>query len=117
MESSSDRFKERVSSHGEGALGELAQALLDNPWFNQAIHVALEARERASQAGVSAMRNLNLPTGADLDRLGRRLRSMSERLEGVEDTLDTLTRELAALRRDLQARQPPPAPREPSSSA
>jgi len=87
MESSSDRFKERVSSHGEGALGELAQALLDNPWFNQAIHVALEARERASQAGVSAMRNLNLPTGADLDRLGRRLRSMSERLEGVEDGL------------------------------
>jgi prefoldin subunit 5 len=46
------------------------------------------------------IRNLNLPTGNDVDRLARRLRAVSERLEAVEDTLDRLNRELAELRRE-----------------
>ena len=37
------------------------------------------------------IRNLNLPTGNDVDRLARRLRALSERLEEVEDALDRLT--------------------------
>ena len=37
------------------------------------------------------IRNLNLPTGNDVDRLARRLRALSERLEEVEDTLDRLS--------------------------
>src|SRR5262245_34233323 len=97
-ESSDDALKERLSARGEEALGELAQALLDNAWLRQALSVAFEARERASQAGASAMKGLNLPTASETDRLERRLRSVSERLEVVEDQLDELTRELRELR-------------------
>jgi hypothetical protein len=96
--------KERVSSLGEGALGELAQFLVENPWMNQALQVAFGARERASQVGAHAIRNLNLPTGNDVDRLARRLRAVSERLETVEDALDQLSQELAELRRERNAR-------------
>jgi hypothetical protein len=98
-ETGDEGLRERLSSRGEDALGELAQLLLDNPWFRQALDVAFEARERASQAGANAMRNLNVPTAADVDRLSRRLRAVSERLEGVEDKLDALERELAEIRK------------------
>src|SRR5262249_2652770 len=94
-----DGIKDRISSRGEGALGELAQFLIDNPGVNQALQGAFGARERASTVGASAIRNLNLPTGNDVDRLARRLRAVSERLEAVEDALDELGRELAELRR------------------
>lgn len=93
---------ERIRDRGESTLGELAQLLVDNPWFNQALHVAFEARERASHAGATALRNLNLPTGSDVDRLARRLRSISERLEEVEDAIDRLTREVAELRAERE---------------
>src|SRR6266540_3816717 len=93
-------IRDRVSDRGEGALGDLAQYLVDNPWLNQALHVAFGARERASQAGASAIRNLNLPTGNDVDRIARRLRGVSERLEVIEDAVDRLERELAELRRE-----------------
>lgn len=91
------------SARGESTLTELVQLLVDNPLLNQALHVAFGARERASQAGASAIRNLNLPTGADVDRLARRVRALSERLEEVEDALDELTRELAELRKERAA--------------
>jgi hypothetical protein len=91
----------RGSSLRDEALGELTQFLLDNPWINQALQVAFGARERASAASASAMRNLNLPTAGDVERLTRRVRAYSERLEGVEDKLDELSRELTALRRRL----------------
>src|SRR4249920_122561 len=94
---------DRTYSRGESALGDLAQLLVDNPWMKQALQVAFGARERASQAGASAIRNLNLPTGNDVDRLARRLRAVSERLEEVEDALDQVTRELAELRREREA--------------
>jgi hypothetical protein len=102
-ESGGEGRRDRTSSRGEGALGDIAQLLVDNPWMNQALQVALGARERASQAGASAIRNLNLPTGNDVDRLARRLRAVSERLETVEDTLDRLTSEVAELRREREA--------------
>jgi hypothetical protein len=97
-------IRDRISSRGEGALVELAQYLVDNPWMNQALQVAFGARERASQAGAEVIRNLNLPTSNDVDRLARRLRVVSERLEAVEDTLDHLARELAELRRERSSR-------------
>ena len=99
-ETGGDGIRERISARGEGALGELAQFLVENPWLNQALQVAFGARERASQAGASAIRNLNLPTGQDVDRLARRLRAVSERLDAVEDAVDQLSREVAALRRE-----------------
>ena len=91
---------------GESALGELAQLLIENPWMNQALHVAFGVRERASEAGTAVIRNLNLPTSNDVDRLARRLRAVSERLEEVEDALDRLGHELAELRRERQSAAP-----------
>ena len=105
-ESGGEGIRDRISARGEGALGDLAQFLVDNPWMNQALQVAFGARERASQAGVNAIRNLNLPTGNDVDRLARRLRAVSERLETVEDALDQVTRELAEIRRERDASRP-----------
>ena len=105
-DSGGEGIRDRISSRGEGALGDLAQLLVENPWMNQALHLAFGARERASQAGASAIRNLNLPTGNDVDRLARRLRVVSERLETVEDTLDLVTRELAELREARDSSEP-----------
>jgi hypothetical protein len=102
-ESADDGIKERLSARGEEALGELAQALLDNPWLRQALHVAFEARERATQAGAQAMKGMNLPTASETERLERRLRAVSERLESVEDSLDELAGELRELRRNGSA--------------
>jgi hypothetical protein len=102
-ESGGEGTQDRTYSRSEGALGDLAQLLVDNPWMKQALQVAFGARERASQAGASAIRNLNLPTSNDVDRLARRLRAVSERLETVEDMLDQLTREVAELRREREA--------------
>ncbi|HET8592644.1 MAG TPA: hypothetical protein VFL56_03200 [Solirubrobacterales bacterium] len=108
-EGGSEGIRDRISARGEGALGELAQFLVDNPWLNQALQVAFGARERASQASASAIRNLNLPTGGDVDRLARRLRGISERLEAVEDSLDEINRQLAELRRQRAAASRPPS--------
>jgi chromosome segregation ATPase len=108
-EGGGEGIRDRITARGEDALGELAQFLVDNPWLHQALQVAFGARERASQASASAIRNLNLPTGNDVDRLARRLRAVSERLEEVEDTLDRLNRELAQLRGDRGAQERPPS--------
>lgn len=97
--SGDDGLRDRLSARGEEALGELAEFLLENPWLNQALQVAFEARDRASQAGAQAIKGLN---ASETDRLERRLRSVSERLESVEDSIDALNHELAELRRRLQ---------------
>jgi ABC-type transporter Mla subunit MlaD len=87
-----------LRTRGEEALGDLAQALLENPVFNGALSTALGAGERALGAQRSAMGALNIASGADLERLGRRLRSLSDRLEAIEDRLDDLADEVAAFR-------------------
>src|SRR5918996_5568896 len=92
-------FRDRLSSAGEDALGELAHNLLENPVFNQALATALGAGERALQAQRSALTALNIPSGSDLERLERRLRSVSDRLETLEDQLDDVSREVEALRK------------------
>jgi TolA-binding protein len=83
-------FKERVTRQGEETLGKLAQDLLENPVVNRAIAAAFETRERASRAQELAMGALNLPSASDLERLTRRLRSVSQRLEAIEDSIDRL---------------------------
>lgn len=39
---------------------------------------------------------LNLPSASDLERLTRRVRSVSQRLEGIEDGVDRLDERIAA---------------------
>jgi chromosome segregation ATPase len=88
-----------LRERGEEALGELAQALLENPVFNQALTTALGAGERAVHAQRSAMSAVGIPAASDIERLEQRLRSLSARLEAVEDSLDEALDEVAALRR------------------
>ena len=88
--SDDDRLMDRISRQGEEALGRLAEELIGNPVVNRAVTGAFEAREKAVQAQDAAMGALNLPSAADIERLTRRLRSVSQRLEGIEDSLDRL---------------------------
>lgn len=137
-ETGHEGIRSRLTRQGEDALGKLAQDLLENPLVTGALSRAFEAREKAVQAQEAAMGALNLPSAADLERLTRRLRSVSQRLEGIEDGIDRLeqrvegataaggadarlerigerleelTRELAALREALPP-EPEPVPRE-----
>jgi chromosome segregation ATPase len=97
-----------LRARGEEAIGDLAQALLENPLFNQALTKALGAGERAAQAQRSAMGALNIPAAADLERLEQRLRSLSARLESLEDRVDDVIDDAAALRRRLSAPESSP---------
>jgi predicted RNase H-like nuclease (RuvC/YqgF family) len=86
---------DKVSRQGEEALGRIAEELIANPVVNGAVARAFEARERAVQAQEAALGALNLPSAADIERVTRRLRSLSQRLEGIEDAIDRLEERLA----------------------
>jgi len=108
---------EGIRARGEEALGDLAQALLDNPLFSQAMSTAIGAGERAAQAQRSAMGALNIPAASDFERLEQRMRSLSARLEAVEDQLDDALDELAAVRRSISSGAPRSADRAPAAES
>jgi TolA-binding protein len=87
----------RVTRQGEEAIGKVTQELLDNPVVTRALSATFEARERATRAQELAMSALNLPSAGDLERLTRRLRSVSQRLETIEDTIDRLEQRIDQL--------------------
>src|SRR5687767_15019445 len=95
-ESQDEGLKERISRQGEEALGKLAEELVANPVVNSALARAFEAREKAVQAQEAAMGALGIPSAADIERLTRRLRSVSQRLEGIEDAVDRVDERIAA---------------------
>ncbi|MEA2403804.1 MAG: hypothetical protein QOE08_451 [Thermoleophilaceae bacterium] len=90
-------LREKLSRQGEEALGKLAEELVGNPMVNAALARAFEAREKAVQAQEVAMGALGIPSAADVERLTRRLRSVSQRLEGIEDSIDRLDVRLEAI--------------------
>jgi len=92
-----ETLKDKLSRQGEEALGKIAEELISNPVVNGALTRAFEAREKAVQAQEAAMGALNLPSAADLERVTRRLRSLSQRLEGIEDAIDRLEERLASI--------------------
>jgi chromosome segregation ATPase len=101
-ETGSDGLRTRLARQGEDALGRLAQDLLENPLINGAIARAFEAREKAAAAQEVAFGALNIPSAADIERLTRRVRSVSQRLEGIEDGVDRLDERLAGLQDALE---------------
>jgi hypothetical protein len=120
-------LKGRVTRQGEEVVGRVAQGVLENPVVAGALSRAFETRERAVRAQEVAMGALNLPSASDLERLTRRIRSVSQRLEGIEDALDRLDQRLnsadgtrglqerlerieGSLERLEQAGSPPPSP-------
>jgi hypothetical protein len=88
-------LRERLSGSTEERLGRALSELLENPLLTGAIGRAFDAREKASQAQEVAMGALNIPSAADIERLTRRLRSVSHRLEGIEDGVQRLDRALS----------------------
>jgi hypothetical protein len=96
VEPTDEGLKERLSRQGEEALGKLAEELVANPVVNSALARAFEAREKAVQAQEAAMGALGIPSAADIERLTRRLRSVSQRLEGIEDAVDRLDERIAS---------------------
>jgi chromosome segregation ATPase len=96
-DTAADGLRARISRQSEDALGKLAQELLESPFVSTALSRAFEAREKAAQAQEVAMGALNLPSAGDLERLTRRVRSVSQRLEGVEDVLDRVEERVGAM--------------------
>ena len=96
-DAATDGLRARISRQSEDALGRLAQELLESPFVSGALSRAFEAREKAAQAQEVAMGALNLPSAGDLERLTRRVRSVSQRLEGVEDALDRVDERVGAM--------------------
>ena len=88
-------LRERLTKQGEDTLGRLAEDLMANPLIASAIQHAFDAREKASTAQEAALGALMLPSAGDIERLTRRVRSVSQRLEGIEDGIDRLDERLA----------------------
>ena len=98
-----------LRARSEQAIGELAQALIDSPTLHNAISAAFGAREKALEAQQAAMAALNLSSASDLERIERRVRSLSGRLEDVEEQIDRLADEIGGLRRQLAKNADKPA--------
>jgi chromosome segregation ATPase len=96
-ETESEGLRERLTKQSEDTLGKLTEDLLANPLVSGAIARAFEAREKATSAQEAAFGALNIPTAADIERLTRRVRSVSQRLEGIEDGIDRLDERLSTL--------------------
>ena len=94
-------IRDRISRKGEEALGRIAEELAGNPLVVGALSRAFEAREKAAQAQEAAMGALGIPSAADIERLTRRLRSVSQRLEGIEDSVDRLDERLESIERGV----------------
>jgi chromosome segregation ATPase len=90
-----DGLRERLTKQGEDTLGKFAEDLMANPLVAGAIQRAFDAREKASSAQEAALGALMLPSAADIERLTRRVRSVSQRLEGIEDGIDRIDERLA----------------------
>src|SRR5690349_23029989 len=102
--------EESLRARSEQAIGELAQALLDSQVLESAVAAAFGAREKALEAQHAAMKALDLPSAGDVERLERRVRSLSQRLEEVEDQIDRVARDLASFRRQIAADRRTDAP-------
>jgi hypothetical protein len=94
-------IKDRLSRQGEEALGKIAEELATNPLVAGALARAFEAREKAVQAQEATMGALGIPSAADIERLTRRLRSVSQRLESIEDAVDRVDERLEAIQSDV----------------
>ena len=91
-------LRDRFGGTTEERLGKALSDLLENPLLTGAIGRAFDAREKATQAQEVAFGALNIPSAADIERLTRRLRSVSHRLEGIEDGVQRLDRALSPAR-------------------
>jgi chromosome segregation ATPase len=90
-------LRERLTKQSEDTFGRLADELLANPLVSGAVARAFDARDKATSAQEAAFAALNIPSAADIERLTRRVRSVSQRLEGIEDGIDRVDERLSTL--------------------
>jgi hypothetical protein len=95
-------FRARMASQAEEAIGKLADDLLENPMINSALSGAFTAREKLAHAQQQAMGALNLPSASDVEKIARRLRSVSQRLEELEDGVERVGDRVADLKASSQ---------------
>src|SRR3954453_521500 len=65
--------------------------------ISSALSSAFTAREKMAHAQQQAMGALNLPSASDIEKLARRVRSVSQRLEELEDGIERGSGRTAAL--------------------
>ncbi|HWM63465.1 MAG TPA: hypothetical protein VNP96_05680 [Solirubrobacterales bacterium] len=106
-----DQDPDGLRARSEQAIGELAQALLDSQVLENAVAAAFGAREKAAEAQHAAMAALDLASASDMERLERRLRSISQRLDDVEDQVDRVARDVGGIKRQLAERSASTAPK------
>jgi len=68
-----------------------------------ALTAAQQGIQQALEAQQAAMSAFNLPSAGDVERLERRVRSLSQRLEEVEDQVDRVARDVSEIRRQIAA--------------
>jgi chromosome segregation ATPase len=95
-------IRERLTRQSEEALGKIAEELATSPLVAGALARAFDAREKAVQAQEATMGALGIPSAADVERLTRRLRSVSQRLESIEDAVDRVDERLEAIQAGLE---------------
>lgn len=78
-------------------IGQLVSHLLEHPQVQGAAHLAMSLRDNALSAQETALSVLNLPTATELDRIGQRVRAISQRLELLEDRLEQVADMVAGL--------------------
>jgi hypothetical protein len=107
-----DQAVEGELGGGESILGKLSRDVLDSQRLGGLLGRVLGARARATQAQETAIGLLGVPTAGDIERLTRRVRSLSDRLGAIEDSLtriegtlrrhnDQLAQRLGAIEKDL----------------
>jgi signal transduction histidine kinase len=84
----------QVIQQSQDVIGRLAQDLIKLPLVSGAVTTLFDARERFVRAQELTMSALSLPSTADVERLTRRLRSVSQRIEGLEDGIDSIVDKL-----------------------
>jgi DNA repair ATPase RecN len=96
-------LRQKIAGQAEDTIGRFADDLLENPVINSALSRAFNAREKVAQAQQTAMDALNLPSASELEKLGRRLRTISQRLEEVEDAVDKIRLRLETLAEEARS--------------
>ena len=73
------------------------EPLVDQPITQRLLTEASALRDRTLRAQEATLAALNLPTAADLAKLERRIRSLSDALGGLSDRLDRLESQVRRL--------------------
>jgi len=73
------------------------EPLVDQPLTQRLLTEASALRDRTLRAQEATLAALNLPTAADLAKLERRIRSLSDALGGLSDRIDRLESQVRRL--------------------